>query len=113
MTYSNNINVGSGEIALTARSSSNYKGTVTGKFAITAADITDAQLTVADQTYTGAALKPAVTVYLGQTKLIEGTDYTVGYADNTDAGTATVTVKGMGNYAGTVKTTFKIAKQDP
>ena len=109
VTYSNNINVGSGEIALTARSSSNYKGTVTGKFAITAADITDAQLTVADQTYTGAALKPAVTVYLGQTKLIEGTDYTVGYADNTDAGTATVTVKGMGNYAGTVKTTFKIA----
>lgn len=108
VTYSNNINVGSGEIALSARSSSNYKGTVTGKFAIAAADITDAQLTVADQTYTGAALKPAVTVYLGQTKLIEGTDYTVGYADNTDAGTATVTVKGMGNYAGTVKTTFKI-----
>lgn len=34
VTYSNNINVGSGEIALTARSSSNYKGTVTGKFAI-------------------------------------------------------------------------------
>ena len=36
------------------------------------------------------------------------TDYTVTYKNNTKVGTATVTVKGKGNYTGSRKATFKI-----
>ncbi len=43
--------------------------------------------------------------------LEQGVDYTVSYFDNTNAGTATVTVEGMGDYTGTVNKTFTISKQ--
>jgi hypothetical protein len=63
---------------------------------------------IADQTYTGRELMPAVTVKDGETTLTENTDYTVGYANNVNVGTATVTITGMGNYSGTASTTFTI-----
>ena len=40
--------------------------------------------------------------------LKEGTDYTVSYQNNTNIGTATVTITGKGNYTGTITKTFKI-----
>lgn len=44
--------------------------------------------------------------------LTKGEDYTVTYDNNTEPGTATVIFTGKGNYAGTVKKTFKIKAQD-
>jgi len=41
---------------------------------------------------------------------VENADYELSYADNVDAGMATVTVTGIGKYAGTKRATFKIAK---
>lgn len=73
-------------------------------------DISSAAVTAKDQTYTGKALKPAVTVKLGKTTLKKDTDYSVEYKNNVNAGKATVTVTGKGNYEGTVKTTFTISK---
>lgn len=70
--------------------------------------IAGAKVTVKDQTYTGKALKPAPVVKLDGETLKKGTDYTVSYKKNTDIGTATLTVKGKGNYTGTAKATFKI-----
>ena len=67
---------------------------------------------IADQTYTGQALTPAITVKDGETTLTLNTDYTVAYADNTAAGTATVTVTGTGNYSGEASATFTIVKAD-
>jgi flagellar hook-basal body complex protein FliE len=67
---------------------------------------------IADVTYTGQALTPAITVKDGETTLTLNTDYTVAYADNTAAGTATVTVTGTGNYSGTASATFNIQKAD-
>ncbi len=58
--------------------------------------------------YTGKALKPAILVYDGRTLLKEKTDYTVSYKDNTNAGSATVTVKGKGNYSDSITATFDI-----
>lgn len=52
-----------------------------------------ATVTVKDQKYTGKALKPAVTVKVGKTKLKKGKDYTVSYTNNKNLGTAFVTVK--------------------
>ena len=66
---------------------------------------------ILDQTYTGKALTPAV-VKDGKTTLTEDVDYTVAYENNVNAGTATVTVTGIGNYSGTASKTFTIAKAD-
>lgn len=78
-------------------------------------DITGASVTVAEgtYTYTGEAIEPEVTVTLDGEELVKGTDYTVDYANNTNAGTATATVTGMGNYTGTAAATFSIGKATP
>ena len=62
-------------------------------------------------TYIGSPITPAVSVTLKNgTQLIEGTDYTLAYTNHTNAGTATVTVTGIGNYTGTSTRTFVISK---
>jgi len=62
--------------------------------------------------YTGSAITPTptVTVVLDEvvTTLELGTDYTLSYSNNTNAGTATVTATGIGNYTGTLFSTWTI-----
>ena len=73
-------------------------------------DIAGAVVTIAGDsfTYNGNAIMPDVTVSLEGFDLIENTDYTVAYSDNTDAGEATATVTGMGNYSGEAGKSFTI-----
>ena len=73
---------------------------------LTHADITVGS--IAAVTYNGKAHKPAVTVKDGSTLLTLGTDYTVSYSSNTNAGTANVTITGQGNYGGSVVKRFTI-----
>ena len=63
-----------------------------------------------NQTYTGKALKPAVTVKDANGKTVAASNYTVAYTNNTKVGTATATVtaKADSGYTGTVKATFQI-----
>ena len=61
-------------------------------------------------TYTGSACRPSVTVRLGSRTLISGSDYTVSYSNNTNAGTAKVTVTGKGSYTGSASKNFTINK---
>lgn len=63
---------------------------------------------IKNQAYSGKAIKPTVTVKDGDKKLVNGTDYTVTYKNNTNIGTATVTIIGKGDYTGTKTLTFKI-----
>ena len=63
---------------------------------------------IADQTYTGSAITPTVTVMDGETTLVLNTDYTVAYSNNVETGTATVTVTGTGNYSGTATANFTL-----
>ena len=65
----------------------------------------------ASYNYTGKAIKPTVAVKINGTTLRKDIDYTVSYTNNVKAGTATVTIKGKGNYTGSVKKTFKIVKK--
>ncbi|MBE6341530.1 MAG: hypothetical protein E7069_12505 [Bacteroidales bacterium] len=69
--------------------------------------------TIAEQTYTGEELKPAVDIADDQTPLTENTDYTVVYSNNVNAGTATITITGIGNYTGETEVTFTIGKATP
>ena len=66
--------------------------------------------TPASQTYSGKALTPSVTGLLGSKSLTKGTDFTLSYSNNTNAGTATVKITGKGNLTGSVSKTFKINK---
>ena len=65
---------------------------------------------VEDKTYTGSAITPEVEVNdtARNTVLTKNTDYTISYKNNVNAGTATITITGKGNYTGTVEKTFKI-----
>ena len=78
--------------------------------------LSDSQLTVTLNpdtfVYDGNEKKPAVTVtYDGQT-LTENTSYTLTYADNKNAGTASVTIKGKNSLHGQIVEYFTIQKAD-
>jgi hypothetical protein len=90
----------------------NYTGTVSTTFKINPASISDATISVADQSFTGDQIKPEITATLGDTKLEKGTDYTVSFSDNTNIGTATVVITGKGNYTDSASTTFEITPAD-
>ena len=66
------------------------------------------------QTYTGSAIQPALTVTDGSPTIIQESDYTVSYTDNTEVGTATATITATadGNYSGSASKTFEIVKAD-
>ncbi len=64
-------------------------------------------------TYSGKAVEPDVNVTINGKKLVKDTDYKVTFSNNVNAGTATVTVEGIGAYGGTAKKAFQIAKADP
>ena len=69
---------------------------------------------IPNQTYAhGEELTPEVTVKDGGVKLTQGTDYTVSYKNNVNAGKATVTITGIGEYGGTTSVTFTILQADP
>ena len=76
--------------------------------------ISSADVTLPDQTYTytGEALEPKVVVFWGEDRLTKGIDYTVAYSNNTNAGTATVTINGVLRYSGSVEKTFTIEKAE-
>ncbi len=78
--------------------------------------LSDSQLTVTlnpdTYVYDGNEKKPAVTVtYDGQT-LTENTSYTLTYANNKDAGTASVTIDGKNSLHGQIVKNFTIQKAD-
>lgn len=85
-----------------------------GRFTVTIDPKTVTAPTIAltgDRTYTGAEIKPTVTVKDGSAVILES-EYTVSFSNNTNAGTATVTItdKDGGNYTVSGSTTFEIAK---
>ena len=70
-------------------------------------DVTAARTAV----YDGKAVEPAVKVFFNSKELVQGTDYTVTYADNTSVGTGRIIITGIGQYTGSVEQTFEIKEQ--
>lgn len=80
--------------------------TQNGTLTVTQKTLSDSDVTISaipDQTYTGQAIQPEVTV-----NGYSADDYDVTYADNIRVGTATATVHFKGNYTGTASKTFRI-----
>jgi len=104
----NPVNAGSYEAWVVGKG--NYAGTsAKAGFTISPVSIEGAAVALAQEEfdYDGAAHEPAVTAIDGKA-LVAGTDFDAVYFDNVDAGEATVTVIGKGNYMGSVTTTFTI-----
>lgn len=109
LKYEYNVNIGTAQVTVTGINRYANTGTRTAYFRIVAPSISSAIITsISEQSYTGYAICPAVTVYVNNILLREGTDYTVSYSNNINIGTATVTITGIGVYSGTRTTTFRI-----
>ena len=109
VTYENNINVGTATIIYTGKN--NYTGEIRKNFKITEASITDDMIAnIPSVTYNTRAHTPDVTVTFEGSTLEAGKDYDVAYTNNINAGTATVTVTGKGNFTGTASKNFTIAQ---
>ncbi len=110
LSYKNNIKAGTATI--TVKGKGNYKGTVTAEFTITPLKILKLSLSKYTLPYNGKGRTPITTVTAKRdgavVTLTKGTDYTVAYENNTNAGTGTVTVTGKGNYKGTLTKEFTI-----
>ena len=103
---------------------STAKKEVTATFTIGAASIANGTVTVAaNDGYTGEAITPVVTLKAidvddaitdaeGEILAAQKDNFTVAFSNNTNVGTATVTVTGKGNYTGSVSKTFKIAAKE-
>ena len=114
-----------GIIKLTGGESANYTPEYfAGDLTVTPAGITDVgrfTVSVPDTRYNGSVQKQPVTVKDSSYKtgsedktLIEGTDYTVTYPDDSGmihAGTVNVRVEGKGNYSGTVTDSYLIRRK--
>ena len=98
-------------VTVTAKGMGNYTGEISCTYRIVQADISKAKGKIAAQVYTGKAIEPGksdITLKVGKTTLAP-TDYEiVSYSNNVKKGTATVVVKGVGNYGGTREIKFQI-----
>ena len=120
MNVSNNTrkNAGTQNVTVSIKDTANYEWTdgtianVSLSWTINAKNLNSDEVTLSNTVYTynGSAKTPDVTVTDGTTTLVKDTDYTVSYSSNVNAGTATVTVTGIGNYKNTVNKTFTINK---
>ncbi len=92
----------------------NYSGKISNVFRIVAGDISKAKVSIPSQYYTGGPVilnKTDIKITLNKTVLDAGHYEIVSYRNNIAKGTATVVLRGVGNYGGTKTATFKIAQR--
>lgn len=112
MEVTKQINAGSYQ--RTINGGGNYTGTKTVEWKILPKTVENPTIEVSSVTYNGQAQTPSVTVKDGAT-IIPDTQYTVSYRNNTNAGTATVTVVSTSNSNykfGPTEQAFTITKAD-
>ena len=110
LSYSNNINAGTATITITGKG--NLKGTTSKTFSISARAMSDTSVAnISSQTYTGNVILPLPTITYNNKTLKKDTDYTLSYSDNINAGTATITITGKGNFTGMTSMTFIITQK--
>ena len=110
VTYSNALNAGTAYVTVTGKGA--YSGTVIRNYTIKPNDLSDNRATIPslEYIYAGTPVKPVPTLKINGVKMVSGKDYTVSYSNNDAAGTATVTLTGMGNLSGSTFRTFTLKK---
>ncbi|MBQ1390369.1 MAG: cell wall-binding repeat-containing protein [Firmicutes bacterium] len=111
LRYQNNVAAGRATVTVSGKGA--YSGQVEAGFSLLPADIGAAKVSgLKTLTYTGSALKPEpklTLVLAGKTvTLARDTDYLVFYRNNLEPGAATVVIRGIGNFNGSLEKTFAI-----
>lgn len=108
------------KVVATAVKDSNYveESTQTATYRVVQASIAKASVKIDAQVYTGKAItlskEDFTKIKVGNDDLVLGEDFEIvadSYSNNINKGTASVTIKGIGNYGGTKKVTFKITSR--
>ena len=114
VTYSDNINTGTATAIVTGIGA--YSGTKKVTFTIEPKKISSPTFDglKPEYTYTGQKVEPEFALMDGDT-VIPSSEYEVSYSDNTEVGTAAVTITDVmgGNYDINCKAEFDIVKADP
>ncbi|MBQ4482027.1 MAG: hypothetical protein II966_02230, partial [Lachnospiraceae bacterium] len=107
VTYQNNIDAGIATVNILGTGA--YSGAKSLSFTIEPFDlretvdksfVVDIKFNKTSYEYSGSACEPTPVFRINSTKIqmTKGTDYTLTYKDNVDAGKPTVTITGIGNY---------------
>ena len=114
VTYSDNINAGTATATITGIGA--YSGTKKVTFTIEPKKISSPTFDglKPEYTYTGQKVEPEFALMDGDT-VIPSSEYEVSYSDNTEVGTAAITITDVmgGNYDINCKAEFDIVKADP
>ena len=113
LTFENNVKKGTAKV--TVHFIGNFEGLRDAErtFRIVACDVKNTQVEyVVDNEYSGEEVRPKVVVKNDDTVLTEGVDYTITYNNGTNAGSMFFTIKGKGNYTGTVDCYYNIIRRD-
>lgn len=108
---SNDVNAGAASVIVQAvYGRCNYQFYQEFSYTISPLDISNCTISQpADQSYTGNALTPEVSVLYKNNKA----DYDISYKDNINPGKAIVTITGKGNFTGSITRTFNITGTIP
>ncbi|MGN1478565.1 MAG: leucine-rich repeat protein [Acutalibacteraceae bacterium] len=108
--YYNNINVGTANAVVSGKGDLSMLVSKVD-FAVVAADINSAKVgNIPTQTLSDSPCTPEIKLTYGDAELKQGVDYTVTYQNNTQEGTATATIKGIGNFKGVRYVDFEISE---
>lgn len=118
VSYSGNVNAGT-KAAVKITGEGKYKDSVSKKFTIKARSVSGnvrVELRTTSYTWDGTSKCPKFSIYLpkanasGMINMRNKKDYTYSYKNNKEPGTASLIIKGKGNYTGTKTVTYKINK---
>lgn len=119
LDYADNVEVGTGTVTVSGIATAGYTGTVQVPFTILAAqeeppvvELIGTHVTMNGTSfpYTGSPIEPEITVTVDGQVLTRDEDYTLEFRNNTEPGTATATICGLGSYTGEVTVEFTIVK---
>lgn len=119
LDYANNVEVGTGTVTVSGIATAGYTGTVQVPFTILPAqeeppvvELIGTHVTMNGTSfpYTGSPIEPEITVTVDGQVLTRDEDYTLEFRNNTEPGTATATIQGIGGYTGEVTVEFTIVK---
>lgn len=112
LSYTHNVNPGIAKVI--AKGKGNYTGSMTKTFKIKKRDIATVSMNkLSNQSYSGKAIQPNVTLTYGKTVLKKNRDYTIQYGTNKKCGKATLKIIGKGGYGGSMCKTFTIVPKQP
>ncbi len=115
LVFEDNVNAGTAKVIVNGIGL--YEGKLEGEFTIAQANIEDDIVKkdlsnlAENYEYKVAEIQPQIKMSHGDVYLSAMKDYEIVYSDNMNPGTVTMTIKGIGNYTGTIEKTFVITKR--